>query len=267
MDCREYPLEQIAPDPNQPRKVFDQAALKELTESIRLRGVLQPIVLTRNPDAEAAKATPYLILFGERRYRASLAAGRSAIPAFIEDGELEPAERLLRQLAENDIRQDLSLLERAESLAHLLETSALSRHELADRLGKSRSWLSHLLAITTYQGPVREAVATRAISHVETARRFSLLPPPVQAHLLAFSRARSLPITAATVASAEERFSRRERAEASPPTSVRFDLGLPELHHLLTLAGLPLDPTLKGAADAFNNYLLKQVPSPTETAQ
>ena len=124
MDCPEYPLDQIAPDPNQPRKVFDEAALAELTESVRARGVLQPIVITRNPDPEEA---PYLILYGERRYRASLAAGRTTIPAFLEERELDAAERLLRQLDENDIRQDLSLLERAQSLARLLETSALSR--------------------------------------------------------------------------------------------------------------------------------------------
>src|SRR5262245_44229357 len=129
MDCPEYPLDQIAPDPNQPRKVFDEAALAELTESVRVHGVLQPIVITRHPDREAASSTPYLILFGERRFRASRAAGRTTIPALLEERALDPAERLLRQLAENNVRKDLTLFERAASLSQLLRTSSLSRQE------------------------------------------------------------------------------------------------------------------------------------------
>ncbi|MEA2692904.1 MAG: ParB family transcriptional regulator, chromosome partitioning protein, partial [Acidobacteriota bacterium] len=248
MDCPEYPLDQIAPDPHQPRKVFDEAALAELTESVRARGVLQPIVLTRNSDPEAL---PYLILYGERRYRASLAAGLTTIPAFLEERELDPAERLFRQLDENDIRQDLSLLERAQSLARLLETSALSRQELASRLGKSSSWLSHILSVANFKGPALDAVASRVISRPETGRRFARLPEPAQAHLLAYARSRNLPITAAIVASAEERHRRREQALTTPPTTVRLELALPELQYLLTLAGLPLDPTLEGAAGAL----------------
>jgi ParB family chromosome partitioning protein len=263
MDCPEYPLDRIAPDPHQPRKVFDEAALAELTESIRAQGVLQPIVITPNPDPEE---TPYLILYGERRYRASLAAGRTTIPALLEEGALDPAERLLRQLAENDVRQDLSLLERSLSLTQLLETSSLTRQELADRLGKSSSWLSHLLAVANFKGPAREAVSSGAIVRAETARRFTKLPEPVQSHLLAYARARGLQITPAILASAEERARRRAQAASSKRTSVRFDLTLPELHHLLTLAGLPQEPTLDAAADAFTNYLLRQVPTPTETA-
>jgi ParB family transcriptional regulator, chromosome partitioning protein len=265
MDCPEYPLDQIAPDPNQPRKVFDEAALAELTESVRVQGVLQPIVITRNPDPEAAQTTPYLILYGERRYRASRAAGRTTIPALLEDRDLDPAERLLCQLAENDVRQDLSLLERAQSLTRLLQTSALSRQELADRLGKSLSWLSHILAVANFKGPARDAVLSGEIVRPETGRRFAKLPEPVQSHLLAYARARGLQITPAIVASAEERHRRRGRAPSTPKT-IRLELTLPALHHLLTLAGLPLDPTLEGAADALNNYLLQQVPSPTETA-
>jgi ParB family chromosome partitioning protein len=261
MDCPEYPLDRIAPDPNQPRKVFDEAALAELTESIRAQGVLQPIVITRNPDPGA---TPYLILYGERRYRASLAAGRTTIPALLDESALDPAERLIRQLAENDVRQDLSLLERAQSLARLLETSALSRQELADRLGKSSSWLSHILSVANFKGPARDAVSSGTIVRAETGRRFAKLPEPVQSHLLAYARARGLQITPAILASAEERSRRRAEAASSAPMSVRLDLALPQLHHLLTLAGLPLDPTLDGAADALYNYLLRQAPSPTE---
>lgn len=265
MDCKEYPLDQIAPDPDQPRKVFDESALAELTQSIRERGVLQPIVLTPNVDPGTSATTPYLVLFGERRYRASLAAGRTTIPAVVEERELGRVERMLRQLAENDVRQDLSLLERAQALAQLLEASALSRQELAQKLGKSSSWLSHVLSVATCQGPLRDAVATGVISRAETARRFAKLPESVQSHLVAYARARSLPITGAIVASAEERNRRRERALTSTPKAVRIELGLADLHHLLALAGLPAEPTLDGAAESLQTYLRKQVPSQSET--
>lgn len=260
MDCPEYPLAEIAPDPNQPRKVFDEAALAELTESVRAQGVLQPIILTPNPDPEAAQEKPYLILYGERRFRAAIAAGLTAIPAILEDRPLDAAERLFRQLAENDVRSDLTLFERATSIANLLETSEMSRQELADRLQLSKSWVSHMLSVAEFKGPAREAVSNGAISRVATARRFARLPHDLQKNLLEHAKSRSLPITLPVIASAEERHNRRERARATKPTSIRIELSLPELHHLLALAGLALDPTLEGAADALKNYLLAQVP-------
>jgi ParB family transcriptional regulator, chromosome partitioning protein len=261
MNCPEYPLDQIAPDPDQPRKAFDETALAELVESVRRRGVLQPIVLTPNPDPEGV---PYLILHGERRYRAAQAAGLTAIPAFVEERPLDPAERLFCQLDENDIRQDLSLLERAQALNRLLEASALSRRELASRLGKSVSWLSHLLSVANFKGPSLDAVSSRVIARPETARRFAQLSEPTQAHLLAYARSRNLPITAAVVASAEERVRRREQADALPVTTVRMELGLPELQYLLSLAGLSSEPTLDDAAGVLKNHLQQQVPSSTE---
>jgi ParB family chromosome partitioning protein len=263
MDCPEYLLAEIAPDPHQPRKFFDQPALDELIESVKARGVLQPIVLTRNPDPEAARTTPYLVLFGERRLRAATAAGLTTIPALLEERPLDAGERLLRQLAENDVRKDLTLFERASSLAHLLENSELSRNELADKLGISKSWVTHMLAIAEFDGPAREATSSGTISRAATARRFARLPVSAQSALLAHSRSRSLPISLAVVASAEGRAKRRARAPGATATTVRFDLSLFELHHLLTLAGLPLEPTLQGAADALRTYLLAQVSQET----
>jgi ParB family chromosome partitioning protein len=260
MDCPEYPLAEIAPDPNQPRQVFSEAHLAELTESIKARGVLQPIVITHNADPKTAPATPYLILYGECRYRASLAAGLTSIPALLEDATIDPAERLLRQLAENDVRQDLTLFERASSLARLLDSGTYTRQELSDKLGKTRNWLNKMVSIAAFQGPALEAVSTHVIARMETAARFSRLSQESQKVLLATARSRCLPITAAIVASAEERRRRIEQARIVGSTTLRIELALPEIHHLLALAGLPPEPTLKEAAAALKNHLLEQVP-------
>jgi ParB family chromosome partitioning protein len=256
MDCPQFPLAEIAPDPNQPRRVFPAAQLEELTESIKARGVLQPIVITPNPDP----ATPYLILYGERRYRAALAAGLTTIPALLEKSQIDPAERLLRQLAENDVRQDLTLFERASSLARLAESGAYTRQELADKLAMSKSWLNKMVAIAGFDGPALEAVSTHVIARMETAARFSRLHKDSQKALLATARSRCLPITAALVASAEERHRRIEQARIVGATTFRIELALPEIHHLLSLAGLPHEPTLKEAAAALKNHLHEQVP-------
>jgi ParB family chromosome partitioning protein len=263
MDCPEYSLAEIAPDPNQPRKVFAEAQLEELAESIKLHGVLQPIVITRNPDASGDSEIPYLILYGECRYRASVAAGLKTIPALLEETLLDPAERLLRQLAENEARQDLSLLERAEALSNLLETKAISRQDLCEKLGKSRAWLTKMLSIASFQGIARQAVSAQTIGRMDTALRFARLPESSQKALLGNSRSKSVPITSATVSSAEDRHRRLEQAKTSETTTLRVELALPEIHHLLSLAGLPLDPTLQGAAVALKDYLLAQV-TPTE---
>ena len=263
MDCTEYSLAEIAPDPNQPRKVFSESQLEELAQSIKAHGVLQPIVITRNPDASEASETPYLILYGECRYRASLAAGRKTIPALLEAAPLDPAERLLRQLAENEDRQDLSLLERAEALNHLLETKEVSRQDLCEKLGKSRAWLTKMLSIASFGGLARQAVSNQTIARMDTALRFARLPESSQKALLGNARSKSIPITAAIVASAEERYRRLEQTRTSEPTTLRVELALPEIHHLLSLAGLPLEPTLQGAVGALKDYLLVQV-TPTE---
>ncbi len=263
MDCPEYSLAEIAPDPNQPRKVFSEPQLEELTESIKVHGVLQPIVITRNPDTSGTSEIPYLILYGECRYRASVAAGLKTIPALLEEAPLDPAERLLRQLAENEARQNLSLLERAEALSNLLETKGISRQDLCEKLGKSRAWLTKMLSIASFRGFARQAVSAQTIARMDTALRFARLPESSQKALLGNSRSKSLPITAATVASAEERHRRLEQAKTSEVTTLRVELALPELHHLLSLAGLPLEPTLQGAADALRTYLLAQVSQET----
>jgi ParB family transcriptional regulator, chromosome partitioning protein len=130
-------LEQIRPNPEQPRRHFDQKALDELAESIRQRGVLQPIIVKREPDGL------YLLLAGERRYRASKLAGLRVIPALVRDDHpLEIA------MIENLQREDLTPLEEALGIAALIDAQGYTHAEVADLLHKSRPHVSNTLALT-----------------------------------------------------------------------------------------------------------------------
>jgi ParB family chromosome partitioning protein len=130
------PLSAVTPNPDQPRKHFDEDALAELAASIKTRGLLQPIVVRRLTDG-------YRLLAGERRFRAATLAGLDRVPALIRDGDddLEVA------LIENLQREDLSPLEEAEALALLIERHEYSHREVADLLGKSRPYVSNTLAL------------------------------------------------------------------------------------------------------------------------
>ena len=124
-------LSRIAPDPNQPRKMFDQKALEELAQSIEARGVLQPITL-RTLDA----GKTYVIRYGERRWRAASLAGLSDIPAIVTESEADENE-LIDQVIENDQRADLTPIEMAEAVKAMV-ADGLSKETISKRLGRPR---------------------------------------------------------------------------------------------------------------------------------
>lgn len=130
------PVSAIRPNPDQPRRHFDEEALNDLAESIRTRGLLQPIVVCRSGDG-------FELLAGERRFRASQRAGLDRLPALIRDGDA----KLEIALIENLQREDLTPLEEAEGLALLIERHGYTHREVADLLGKSRPYVSNTLAL------------------------------------------------------------------------------------------------------------------------
>jgi ParB family transcriptional regulator, chromosome partitioning protein len=139
------PLERIRPNPEQPRRHFDERSLAELAESIRERGLLQPVIVRREADGS------YLLLAGERRYRASRIAGLTAIPALVRDDHpLEIA------MIENLQREDLTPLEEALGIAALIETQGYTHAEVADLIHKSRPHVSNTLALTRLPASIRE---------------------------------------------------------------------------------------------------------------
>ena len=134
------PLDQIRPNPSQPRKQFDDAALAGLADSIRERGVVQPIIV------RPVKDRGFEIVAGERRWRAAQQAGLSTIPALI-DASLDGAQSLEVALIENVVREDLTPIEEARTIAVLLDDLQLTAAALARRLGRSRADVAHTVRL------------------------------------------------------------------------------------------------------------------------
>ncbi len=143
---REIDVDEITPNPYQPRKTFEQEALKELSESIQRHGLLQPIVVIEKDDG-------YLLVAGERRLRAHKMAGLETIKAIIADVDIDDAK--LRELAliENIQRENLNAMELANSYDELIKVYEITHDELSHVVNKSRSQITNtlrLLALSTY---------------------------------------------------------------------------------------------------------------------
>lgn len=151
-DLRTIKLSEITPDPDQPRSHFDETGLAELTASIKAHGVLQPIVVVPQKDGA------YQIVAGERRYRASKAAGKTTIPALVRT--LSAQHKLELSLIENIQRRDLNPLETATAYAKLRDQFNLTLEEIGAQVGgKSVSAISNTLRLLRLPQSVKEAVA------------------------------------------------------------------------------------------------------------
>ena len=144
---RHLPIELLHSNPNNPRKQFREEDLKDLSRSIREKGLLQPIVVRQRSDGE------YEIVAGERRWRASQRAGLHELPVLIR--ELSDGETLEIALIENIQRADLNPLEEARAYGQLLEQFSYTQQQLADSVGKSRSHIANTLRLLTLPESVR----------------------------------------------------------------------------------------------------------------
>lgn len=146
----------ITPNPNQPRREFNEQALQELAASIKEYGILQPLVVTEVGDGT------YEIVAGERRYRAAKLLHLDTVPVIVrEAGELE---KLELGLIENIQRQDLNPIERAEAYHRLIDEFNLTQEEAAERVGKTRSYLANALRLLTLPTEIQVAVAQGKVS-------------------------------------------------------------------------------------------------------
>jgi len=137
---RDIRLDQIRPNPKQPRQRFETESLVALADSIREHGVLQPVIVRpREPEG-------YELIAGERRWRASLIAERETIPALVDDAA-DDAASLELALIENITRADLTVIEEARTIASLLDDLGVSNADLGRRLGRSRSDLAHTVRL------------------------------------------------------------------------------------------------------------------------
>lgn len=152
----------IAPDPNQPRKTFDETKLAELAASIAIHGVEQPIVVRPN----LRSPHNYIIIFGERRWRAAGLAGLTEVPSIIDsDADDDAALLLERQLVENAQRDDINPLEEGEALNTLHTKHGYSIEELTEKTGKSRSHVYSRIALTKLAAGVKKAIGEGRLPH------------------------------------------------------------------------------------------------------
>jgi len=138
-DLRRVPVELISPNPRQPRQAFDEEGLVALSDSLRERGVLQPVLVRPLPGGK------YELIAGERRWRAAQMAELETIPAVVQSHE--DAESLELALIENMAREDLNPVEEARAVAALVEELGLSREAVGKKVGRSRVAISNLLRI------------------------------------------------------------------------------------------------------------------------
>ncbi len=153
----EIPVDRLRPNPQQPRYHFDQEGLEELAASIRLHGVLQPLLVSEDPPDR------YLLITGERRWRAARLAGLATVPAVIRE-HIEEDQQLELALVENLQRRDLTPLEESRAFEQLRAGLGLSQQEIADRVGMDRSTVANSLRLLKLPQEVQEMVERGELS-------------------------------------------------------------------------------------------------------
>lgn len=158
-------IEKIDPNPYQPRREFEPAALKDLSDSIREHGILQPILVTkREIETPTGLAVRYQLIAGERRWRAAQMAGLSQIPAMIRRGVPDDRIRLELALIENVQREDLNPIEKAQAFKQLIDEFKLMQREISVRVGKSREAITNTLRLLTLPQEIQDGLTQGKIS-------------------------------------------------------------------------------------------------------
>ena len=174
-NLNEIPIGQIEPNPDQPRREFDETAMQELAASIQTMGIIAPITLRQTaPDH-------YQIIAGERRWRASQIAGLATIPAYIRTADDESVMELA--LVENIQREDLNAIEIALAYEHLAETSGMTQESIAERVGKSRTAVTNYMRLLKLPAQIQMALKNREIDMGHARALLSIESPSMQLKL------------------------------------------------------------------------------------
>ena len=152
----EIEIDKIDVNPNQPRAFFDEDSLGELTDSIKIHGVIQPLTLREQDDGR------YRIISGERRYRAAKSAGLTTVPAYIR--KADDRETLEMALVENIQREDLNAVEIAVSYRRLMDECGLTQETLSERVGKKRATVANYLRLLSLEDDVLQAIRDKTLS-------------------------------------------------------------------------------------------------------
>jgi ParB family chromosome partitioning protein len=179
-------VEKIHPNPYQPRREFDEARLRDLSESIRMYGVLQPLVVTRKEvyHEHGGMSVEYELISGERRLRASKLAGLAAVPALIRNGEEDAQLKLEMAIIENLQREDLNPVDRARSFERLAKEFNLKQTQIAEKVGKSREYVSNSLRILALPPEMIIALEEGRISEGHTRPLLMLVDRPEEQMVL-----------------------------------------------------------------------------------
>lgn len=153
--AEEIEITLIDRNPNQPRKTFKEESLKEMATSIAAYGVLQPLLLVKNGDR-------YLIIAGERRFRAALMAGLKTVPAIVREFTDQQIQEI--SLIENLHREDLNAIEAAEGMKELMDNHGLTQEDVAQRIGKSRPYVTNTLRLLQLPAEVADMVRNGDLS-------------------------------------------------------------------------------------------------------
>lgn len=214
----EVPVGQITPNRVQPRQVFDEDAMAELVHSIREIGVLQPIVVRKHGPEE------YELVMGERRWRASQAAGLEAVPAIVR--ETDDVDMLRDALLENLHRSQLNPLEEASAYQQMLDDFGCTHEELAHRIGRSRPQISNTLRLLKLTPAVQRRVAAGVLSAGHARALLAVEDPDLQDRL-----AQRVTAEGISVRGLEEIVAVRD-ADAPAPRSTRAKPVAPGLNDL-----------------------------------
>lgn len=192
---RTIPLSKLRPNPDQPRRSFDEAALAELANSLKSHGVIQPIV------AEDAGDGSFIIVAGERRYRAAKMAGLTELPVIVRS--FDPQKRLEIALIENVQREDLNPVEEAEAYRSLMSLGGRSQEEVADAVGKSRSAVANALRLLKLPEPMLSALRDGNLTAGHARAILSVIDPGRRELLFTRIVAEGISVREAEAAAAE----------------------------------------------------------------
>ncbi len=179
-------LEKIVPNPYQPRREFDPHALRDLAESIRMYGILQPLVVTRREiiKEDGGLAVQYELISGERRLRASKLAGLVQAPVIIRAGEDDARVKLELAIIENLQREDLNAVDRARSFQRLSDEFGLKHVQIAEKMGKSREYVTNTIRLLALPEHMLTALSEKKISEGHTRPLLMLVDRPEEQETL-----------------------------------------------------------------------------------
>ncbi len=214
----EVPLNEIKANPNQPRHNFDEEALEELAASIREIGVISPITLRKNADQD------YLIIAGERRYRAAKMAGLDTIPAYIRTAKDEQIMEMA--LIENIQREDLDAIEIALAYQRLMDDYSLTQERMSERVGKKRATVANYLRLLRLPAEIQMGIKEKKIDMGHARAILAMKQPTEQISL--YKRILQEGLSVRQV----EKIASGQKEEQKSTHKAKTSLQLPELDQL-----------------------------------